>query len=453
MISKQLRAIEGGWTLNSKALTKVQSAILIAIISIAVVGGSAAFYLLNGKTQATENIKIGLCADLDNVYGKTMWQGAALAAEQINSQGGILGRNITIVAEDDDSETAPGDIAIATNALTKLITVDKADYIVSPAAYTQVYQDICSQHQKILFDLGTLNDNDTKRVLDNYDKYKYFFRPCGNASSAIDGMCDSLRTLRNYTGFNKVALLTEDLAFFGGAAGMSVYKTFLLENGFDVVYSNTFPPGTTDFTSYYSAIEASGAQILNPEVLSQSCYPLVKEYYDRQSPFVMWGFVGGAGESNFWPLTDGKCEYVSFVGYPIVAGYPLTNKTVPTREAYIQRWGEIPTMIATNAYDVVRLILPDAIKRAGTTETEDVIKTLETTNIETSTARHFVFTSSHDGYIGAAGPNVPSADYTLVCLFQWQANQTQVPVYPQQIMNEAEATYQYPPWAGPWSTP
>jgi ABC-type branched-subunit amino acid transport system substrate-binding protein len=284
--------------------------------------------------------------------------------------------------------------------------------------------------------------------LDNYDKYQYFFRPGPNASSAINGRTDSLLTLRNYTGFNKVALLVEDIDLFTQfSEGL---KTSLPKYGFDVVYSNTFPPGTTDFTSYYSAIEASGAQILKPMVSSQSCYPLVKEYHDRQSPLVMCGFIGLAGEGNFWGLTDGKCEYVSFVGYPIVAGYPLTNKTVPTREAYMQRWGEIPTMIATSAYDTTRLILSDAIKRAGTTETEAVIKTLETTSIETSTARHFVFTSSHDGYVGAAGSNISSADYVIVCLFQWQANQTQLPVYPEQVMREAGATYIYPPWHGPW---
>ena len=264
--------------------------------------------------QSDENIRIGVCGDLDNVYGKSTLQGAVLAAEQINAQGGILGRNITIVAEDDDSETPPNDIAVATNALTKLITVDKADYIISPAASGQFYQDICSQHQKILFCLASLSDNDTQRVLDNYGKYKYFFRPAGNASSAFIGQCDSLQTLRNYTGFTKIALLVEDITFFTQwSAGL---KKLLPTYGFEVVYYNTFPPGTSDFTSYYAAIEASGAQILNPLTASQSCYPLVKEYCDRQSPFVMWGFIGSAGLANFWGLTDGKCEYVSFVSVP-----------------------------------------------------------------------------------------------------------------------------------------
>ena len=434
--------------LNSRALTKIQSVALIVIIIISAVIGSTAYFLWNQNTQTSEDVRIGVCSDLDMIYGKNTWRGAVLAAEQINDQGGVLGRNLTIVSEDDDSDSAPGDIAVATNALTKLITVDKADFIISSAGYVQVYQDICYQHQKIYFSVGSISDNDTQRVLDNYDKYKYFFRPFPNASSAIDGQSDSLLTLRNYTGFNKVALLVEDITFSTQfAEGL---KNLLPELGFEVVYYNTFQPLTTDFTSYFAAIEASGAQILNPIVLSQSCYSLVKEYYDRQSPFVMWGLIGLAGESDFWELTDGKSEYTSFVGYPITAGYPLTNKTLSTREAYMQRWGEIPDFTATSVYDLVRFILPDAISRAGTTETQAVIKTLETTNIETSTARHYVFTSSHDGYVGAAGPNIPSADYMLVCLFQWQ-NGTQVPVYPKQIMDEAGATYQYPPWQGPWN--
>ena len=313
--------------MDSKALTKIQSVALIAIIVVAAVAGSAAFALWSGPAQSTEAIRIGVLGDLDNTYGKMAWQGAVLAAEQVNEQGGILGKNLTVVAEDDDSETPPGDIAVGTNALTKLITVDKADFIYG-GGYVQVYQDICSEHQKIYFCGGSLSDNDTQRVLDNYGKYKYFFRPGPNASSSIAGMCDSLRTVRNYTGFTKVALLVEDLpGLFGQlAAGM---KNLLPNYGLEVVYYNTFIPGTSDFTSYYSAIDASGAQILSPLVISPSCYPLVKEYADRQSPFVMWGFIGLAEESSFWALTDGKCEYVSFVGLPIVAGYPLTNTVQP----------------------------------------------------------------------------------------------------------------------------
>jgi len=74
---------------------------------------------------------------------------------------------------------------------------------------------------------------------------------------------------------------------------------------------------------------------------------------------------------------------------------------------------------------------------------------LETVDVETSLARHFVFTSSHDIMIGKAGPNRPSEDYFCICVFQWQ-NGELVPVYPKEIMEEARATFMFPDWPGPW---
>jgi hypothetical protein len=93
--------------------------------------------------------------------------------------------------------------------------------------------------------------------------------------------------------------------------------------------------------------------------------------------------------------------------------------------------------------------LLNAIKRAGTIETEAVIEALEETDIETSICRRFVFTSSHDIFVGEAGPNRLSEDYFFVALFQWQDG-AQVPVYPIELMQEAGATYLFPDWAGPW---
>jgi hypothetical protein len=52
--------------------------------------------------------------------------------------------------------------------------------------------------------------------------------------------------------------------------------------------------------------------------------------------------------------------------------------------------------------------------------------------------------------VGSGAPNNPAEDYMVTLIFQWQ-NGTQVPVRPVQIMKEAGATYQYPPWQGPWS--
>ena len=436
--------------MNSKALTKIQSVAFIAVIVVAAAGGGAAIVLWSASQPPMEDIRIGICADIDMRGGKATWRGAVLAAEQINAEGGILGRNITIVAQDDDSETQP-DIAVASNAMTKLITVDHADYIISTGGsiITLPYQDICSEHKKIILTVATTTDNYTLRVIENYDKYKYSFRTCpANATTISEGLLGDIITVGNYTGFTKVALLFGESS--SQRAKAADLKRTLPAHGFQIVYDKFFTEGTTDFASYLAAIESAGAEIIVPYITGQSGTSFVKEWYDRQSPTVIWGVLTLAGDSSFWNLTQGKCDTISTNGYPTTSGYPLTNKTVPTREAYIRRWGEVPTMTAVGAYDTLRFILPDALRRAGTTETEAVVEALENTDVETSCARHFVFTSSHDVLVGSGVPNNPAEDYMVMCIFQWQSG-TQVPVKPEAIMKEAGVTFKYPNWRGPWS--
>ncbi|MEJ2241554.1 MAG: ABC transporter substrate-binding protein [Candidatus Bathyarchaeota archaeon] len=127
--------------LDTKALTRTQSFALIAIIVVAALGLALIYNSLN-NSQSSDNIKIGFLGDIDNVGGKAAWQGAVLAAEEVNDNGGVLGKQIIIVEEDDDSETQPVDVAFATNALTKLISVDKVDFIFSSnQVFPKIYQE------------------------------------------------------------------------------------------------------------------------------------------------------------------------------------------------------------------------------------------------------------------------------------------------------------------------
>jgi len=136
-------------------------------------------------------------------------------------------------------------------------------------------------------------------------------------------------------------------------------------------------------------------------------------------------------------------------GNSVTLGYPLTSKVLPAREAYLKRWGAPMKGSGASAYDIVRFILFDAIKRAGTSETEAVIKTLETTSVETVMARRFSFTSSHDILVEEVGMTDLAESHMLYIVMQWQ-NGTQVPVYPEALRVEAGATYKFPPWSGAW---
>jgi branched-chain amino acid transport system substrate-binding protein len=431
--------------LASKALTTIQTALLISIIIVAGLVGVATYVLLSGLDQSADTIKIGVLADLD-AGGKGSWQAAILAAEQINAEGGILGRTVEIIGEDTDQESG-GDISTVTSALNRLLSVHEVDYIysgvVGPAA--TAVQNIIAEHKTIMFS-SVITDEFTERVLDDYDTHKYSFRVNFNVSISNQGITEILLNLREQTGFNKIGYLAEPWAKAHREEFDYVWPEI---HGFDLVYKGTFPYDTVDFTSYFAQAEAAGVEMLVPFVLTPVGIPLVKEWYDRQSPMLLGGgSLFAAAQPESWEQTDGKCEHVCVTNLPIVAGYPLTSKTLPAREAYIARWGETPGWVAAQTYDLLRFILPDAIERAGTTETEAVIKALEETSIETTSTKNFVFTSNHDVMIGDY-VNDPDEDYYMVTYFQWQDGEM-VPVYPENIREEAGATFTYPDWPGPW---
>ena len=129
---------------------------------------------------------------------------ANLAAEQINDNNGILGKQVEIVSEDHDFETDQ-DMAKVSLALTRLLTIEKADFIIGQASGEAgfVCQDIIAEHKKIFFETTSMSEDLTQRVLDDYEKYKYFFRLMFNSSSTFSGMTDSLVLAREITGFNK----------------------------------------------------------------------------------------------------------------------------------------------------------------------------------------------------------------------------------------------------------
>jgi branched-chain amino acid transport system substrate-binding protein len=432
--------------LDSKAITKIQTMMLIAIIVIAAVAGAAAYYLWTSNAGTSNTIKIGILTDLE-VVGD--WHAAVLAAEQINAEGGILGKQVEIIGEDIDIPTQ--DTVTYTNALIRLLTYHKVDFVVAytPDEMGFIVQDKCAEQNKIVFATGGGADELTQRVIDDYDKAKYYFRMGWNQTSISQGATDGFLTLSMNSDLNKVALLSIDLPdarFQSDALAQTLVETY----GYEIVYKDAFPPGTADFTSYFAKAEAAGAEILVPWDPFQEGIAIAKEWYDRQSPMIIYsGVLFAVADTEGWNLTEGKCEYISVSSLPIVADYPFTSKTIPTREAFQERWGEPIVVRAAMVYDVVRFILPDAIEKAGTTETEAVIKALETTSIGTSQAPNFVFTSNHDVMMGK-NPNDPDANYMIVMVFQWQ-NGELVPVHPQKVMEAAGAAFKFPPWDEPWN--
>ena len=104
------------------------------------------------STGSKEPIKIGIIADLTGpftTYGTSLANSAQLAIKEINANGGIAGRQITVIVED----TAT-DVSATVDKAKKLVQSDKVDLVMGPigsdandAAFKTVVQD----NGKLLF--------------------------------------------------------------------------------------------------------------------------------------------------------------------------------------------------------------------------------------------------------------------------------------------------------------
>jgi len=302
---------------------------------------------------------------------------------------------------------------------------------------------LVAQHKKIFIGVSSLGDVFTENVKNNYEKYKYFFKFAPPSESDLAANTrDTVVALREYTGFNKIGYIVTDLPMWDVYVEKSIEPLAELD-GFELVYGKRFSPDTVDFSSYFAQAEAAGTEILIPIIIGSQGISFVKEWYDRQSPMVIWGGVGSTGSNDFWEVTEGKCEHVTTTVISVDSEYPITSKILPMRDAYFERWGKMPSFMAVCAYDIIRFVLPDALERAGTLETESVIKALEEVDLETaSTPRFAISADSHEVLFGLG--------YGSQYCFQWQANGKFIPMYPRELKEEAGASYTFPDWPGPW---
>lgn len=101
-------------------------------IGVAVVVALAIVLIVTSTRRKPRDTRIGFVNSLTGQYapyGENNWNGVKLAVEEINSAGGINGRRIKIILEDDRSIKEG-----AVSAVKKLIDIDKVPVIIGPGS-------------------------------------------------------------------------------------------------------------------------------------------------------------------------------------------------------------------------------------------------------------------------------------------------------------------------------
>ena len=229
-----------------------------ALAVAAVLGLSSGF---SSGARAAEEITIGfgmaLTGGLAGI-GKTGLLAIQIWRDDINAKGGLLGKQVKLVWYDDQSNpaTVPG-------IYTKLLDVDKVDFIVSGYATNQVAPAIpvAMAQNKLLLGLFGLAANSEF----HYPNY-FSMLPTG-ADPKVDyskGFFDIAMEINPKP--TTLAIVGADAEFPKNAIDGA--RENAKKHGLKVVYDKTYPPPTTDFTPIVRAIQAT-----NPDVLYIASYP------------------------------------------------------------------------------------------------------------------------------------------------------------------------------------
>jgi branched-chain amino acid transport system substrate-binding protein len=190
--------------------------------------------------------------------GKTGLLAIQIWRDEVNAKGGLMGKQVKLIWYDDQSNpsTVPG-------IYTKLLDIDKVDFIVSGYATNQVAPAIpvAMQQNKLLLGLFGLAANSEF----HYPNY-FSMLPTG-ADPKIDfskGFFDLAMGLNPKP--KTLAIVGADAEFPKNAIDGA--RENAKAAGLRIVYDRTYPPPTTDFTPIVRAIQAS-----NPDVLYIASYP------------------------------------------------------------------------------------------------------------------------------------------------------------------------------------
>jgi len=305
------------------------------------------------KSSGVDVIKVGEYASLtgqEASFGQMSHHGTELAIDELNARGGVLGKKLALLTEDNQSKQGE-----SKTCADKLISRDGVIALLGEASSGRSLEaaPIC-QEEKIPMIAPSSVD---PKVTETGD---YIFRVCFISSFQAKVMAKfALGTLK----LKNVAMLTDvGLPYSVGMA--EYFKPAFLAGGGKIIAEQNYTRGSTDFRAQLTAIRAA-----QPEGIFVPGYYTEAGLICRQAKELGMNvpIFGGDG----WE----SAKLVEIGGEAVEGTFFSTHFSPKQKSAAVQeftkkftdRYKVEPDAMAALGYDSA-LLLADAIKRAGTTD-------------------------------------------------------------------------------------
>jgi len=379
--------------------------------------------------EAQPPIRIGASASRTGTYaalGQNQLRGYQLCVKHTNEKGGVLGRKLELVVEDDQSQAATA-IAI----YERLITREKVDLVLGPygTPMTEPVADLPDKYKMPMISPTAASTSIFKKGR------KFIFMMASPQQVYLEGAVD----LAARNGLKTMAVIHPPSGK-GIAAGA---VEFAKKKGLQTLFVEEYPAGTTDFTPILTRVRAANPDLLGAGAFFEDSVALARQLKALNVNPKMFAATVGVNLPKFYEALGRDAEFVYGASQwepelvtlraggliPIARQYPAAREFV---ESYRKEFlGADLSYHSASGYGACQ-ILVEATRRAGSLDGEKIREAILKIDLNTV---YGGFKVDADGFQIA---------HKMVT-FQWQDGR-KVIVWPEELA-PGKPRFPTPPWS------
>lgn len=315
-------------------------------------------------------IRIGIVTSISGSlarFGQAHLQGYDLALQEINAAGGVLGRPLKLVFEDDESNPAA-----AAAAVEKLATHDQVPLIIGAysSSATLLAAGMAERYQVPLIIPTAAADEITRQG------YRWIFRINAPSSVYTQTLLDFMDQLDRP---ERLAIVFENTAF--GTSVAEAAERQARARGIAVVAYRAYQAGAGDFRPLLEAVQAAAPDVvLFVSYLEDAVKLMQQSRAVDLNPRMFTAAGAGFSLPDFPQLAGPAAEYtVSVTQWTPDAHWPGVAEFA---RRFQEKYGYLPQYHSAEAYTALH-VAADALRRAESLQRAPIREALRTTDLTT----------------------------------------------------------------------
>ncbi len=364
------------------------------------------------KEEKKEPIKIGAIISITGPYsalGVPEKNTLEMEVEKINDNGGVNGRDIEIIIEDDGTDEAK-----TVTAATKLIEQDEVIAIIGP---TGTGQTMAIRKQIEDAEIPQVSMAGGNIITDQLSEWVFTTPP-----SNFIVVPFALNYLEN-EGLKKIGLITDSGGF--GKDGKTVIEEEVKDRDMEIVANETYNPTDVDMKAQLTKIKGTDAQVVVAWTAGKGASIIAKNMSELNMDIPYLGSHGIAMEAFIKGAEDAANGVIFPIGGRVLIPDSFTEESEHKKVTqdyvndYTSKYGEAQSTFGGHAFDALHIIV-NALEKSDSDDPKDLRDAIEVTTDFAGIAG--IFNYSADDHMGLSEDDL---NMVVIKDGKWEAEETE----------------------------